>query len=330
MTDSELRHLTERERSRMVEILALEQTPERAVILSDSGARLHPVAQKVETQLRKASHDDERGGLRCLTPSLPVIRVSPEGLDRAVRLIDAICRLADARSWVWRSNNEKPGWGAELIVEGEAFAVRLDETIRRTRYLPTPAERAARAGAGGWDAVGRLPPIPGWTFHPSGDFAIRDERGSTALIRDSANATIEAKLAHLGPRLIELAFQKKSRRNEQHHRAVTLERLEARRATARQIRELQAEAKQRLKDQATQWDQADRLRRFIVAAAHLPMPSGSRASRDEWVTWATAEADAMDPIGRFDRLLYREVEVWGMIQRLEAEAEGLPSNSPAS
>jgi hypothetical protein len=71
----------------------------------------------------------------------------------------------------------------------------------------------------------------------------------------------------------------------------------ARQAKERSRRRIDDNRWRRVRELACAWEEADRLRRFIAAVEMLAASCGDPGSDvSEWLSWARARADAMDPL----------------------------------
>src|SRR5690349_234648 len=112
----------------MARLLERERDPAFTITVKPQPDDLHPVARKAERVLRSADPDIDWGCVRCSTAELPYVRVSPQGVARAVLLLDAMSRAFDARGWRWRPGTSGAWSTASVVVEGEPFLIHLEET----------------------------------------------------------------------------------------------------------------------------------------------------------------------------------------------------------
>lgn len=296
----------------------MEAALRREVELSSSplsGAELHPTARKVERLLQADKPDGDWGCVRCIRLELPYVRVSPSGIGRAVALIDAMCRMFDARGWRWRPSSSGTWASASVEVCGASFFIKVEETARRAPHKITPEERLARAKRkpASWEHL--LPPEPRWDFQSSNDFAIRHH--SHQLLRDRANSQLETRLTKLPARLIDLAFAGRAETARRNAREAEIQRINARHMRLEELRTLRSEIAERLIELSQEWDEAERLRRFISAAEAAPLDELAHPGRDRWLAEARQIAARIDPLNRLGSIIETEEKVLHEIAEIE-------------
>jgi hypothetical protein len=249
--------------------------------------------------------------------------VSRQQLKRATRIIHTIATEAERRGWSAQPPGEsqdaygRSTWSGpkaghlRLAAEGHEFWLRLHEDGVRTR--------------GPWEEeVKRYRNSPGWLRdrdrdQPSGPYDAKAtgelklelfcERywifsGRQSRWSDRQSWRLEERLPHLFRELAERVVEAKRVAEEERIKAEQAAEAARREAEERERKwhELMAQAKERLIEahrakhlsaQADSWHAADRLRRYCDA---LESAHGDDSEAAEWIAWARAFADRIDPL----------------------------------
>lgn len=133
------------EEERRNQLIARETQAEFSIVVREYPKALHPMAAQVQKVL-KAQKPDDYGCVRCSEPSLPNVRVTPESAPRAVALVDALARAADARGFRWKSGGDQR-WNsvASIVIEDINFSMEIYEVVERRPHELTSDERARKA-----------------------------------------------------------------------------------------------------------------------------------------------------------------------------------------
>jgi hypothetical protein len=275
-----------------------------AVEVPEKVARYHPAAR----QFRDLTERHE---------------VSREQLRRAIRIIHAIATEAEQRGWSAEPPSEsentygRKGWSGakdghlQITAEEHEFWLRLHEDGVRTRGpWEEEVKRYRNSRSWLWDGDRELPSGP-YDAKATGElklelFCERDWifRGRQSRWSDRQSWRVEERLPHLLRELAERVTEAKRVAEEERIRAEQAAEAARREAEARERKwlKLMAQAQERLVEahrakhlraQADAWQEADRLRRYCDA---LESAHGADAGTAEWVAWARAYADRLDPL----------------------------------
>lgn len=285
------------EEARMNELLAFEADPANHPSVGSTDAELHPLARRVDKELRAASPDADWGCVRFAASGIS-LRVSPSGVPRAVRILDALLKGFELRGFLLSKQARAQSIDELIEIEGEFFSFSIDEVSRRVEHVLTPddvKEREARKRMS-WDEIVKYRSNePQWDFRPSNQFTIK--RGySTIVARDTARTAVEDRLWEVPSILIRAAFDRRQEAREDNKRREHLARLEFRKDQQRHLRELESEAAERLSSFARRWEKAQAVRRFIAAAEQAEAPADLADKRRRWLEWANRQADHLDPM----------------------------------
>ena len=260
--------------------------PEHGVAITDP----HPAT--VETRARYAGCECEVDGLFRSTGGRGMrLHVSPEGLDRALRLVDALFRGAEARGHTVILTDDGD---VRVVVGDESVTVRLREGSERFPHVPTHAEKL----------IWRRNPyalVPEYDWKPTGELTFEVENVGGARSRwaegkrwrqegriDALIGGIEAAARNLGA---EREARERRRREwrEQEERRIEGERFRA-----------------QLEKEVTAWRLAWDIRSFVEDMRRV-------AGDDEtnrFLAWSLRHADSIDPVSARRRAI-RERERGG-------------------
>jgi hypothetical protein len=241
------------------------------------------------------------------------IRISPDVLDRVLRLLDSLIKASEAKGCRWSITTE----GKTVIeCDGESMAVELKERLPR-REVPRKPAPPPRPGTHGWspdfsylDYNSRYE----WVSTNELSFHV-DEYISGSAQRtwnDTEHSRLEEKLDLILAGLPAVAIGLKAHREEREawRRGYEEERRRER-EKARRV-ETQRRLRKRLVLAMQDWERAARLHHFCdtVEARCRDLDATQRAVVTEWLAWAREQADALDPLGHdLDILTSNAVEL---------------------
>lgn len=242
------------------------------------------------------------------------IRISPDVLDRALRLLDSLIKASEAKGYRWSITSE----GKTVIdCEGESLAVELKERLPR-REIPRKPAPAPRRSRGGWSPnLNYLDYTSRYEWVSTGELSFHiDEYISGSAQRtwnDTKHSRLEEKLDLILTGLPLVAVGVKARREEHEawHRSYEEERRREREEERRA--ETQRRLRKRFVLAMQDWERASRLRHFCdaVEARCRDLDSTQRAIATAWLAWAREQADALDPLNHdgLDALMSSAVEL---------------------
>jgi hypothetical protein len=224
--------------------------------------------------------------LASLSAPADVLGVSKDSLPRALRIMHALIGETERRGYEvgWAQDTSQ---GLEIRIDGHMQTVTMEEERATREVVPTPDELAATKTYS-WQRIS-----PQVRKLPSGKLAV--SVGDEGLCRtrrrwaDRKRWSVEDRLGEV------LATVEAQAREKEERRRAEEERTRQRQLTWEQA---MADAKTRFRRdrQATQlisqvevWELASRIRRFCSAAER-----SGHADKD-WLTWARAHADEIDP-----------------------------------
>ncbi|MRK21539.1 hypothetical protein [Pseudomonas sp. JG-B] len=281
---------------RLQAILMHERDPANHILVAGRLSRPHFLVRQWRAALKEPFRD--RRGFPLPSARALDVRVSEAMQARAGRLMDALIKAVERRGYRIEVHDQC----TQLELLGVSLDLQLLEDSVRRPYEPTPRQRAQLAR-------GESVYLPQWQFVPTGKLTIQAAHGFAGRIADSARAPIEEKLNALIVMMGRWAVKTLVEREER-------ERLAAERRAQREIalaqKALQEAERQRLRQleiQARNWRRALLIRDYIAAAElqqHGEMPVEQR----QYLDWARAKADWLDPLVRApDELLDLQIEI---------------------
>ncbi|MHC5539327.1 hypothetical protein ACYOEI_14000 [Singulisphaera rosea] len=242
------------------------------------------------------SSEFSRWGKVCGYPDCLDVAVTSGSVDRAMRIMDALIKALERRSFLIRIDADPPR-KTYAEIDGESVAFRIMErttTRRRARRLVKGPDGQLREDLLGLEVE----------YLPTGDLRLFLDDDTQKAWQDSEDHRIEEALTSFVDGIICKVAELRERRVRW-----------AREAEIRAERQRQAEKVERLKrqeeervrkltDMQVAWTQAQQLRAFIVAVRERAEQIGKDVSPESglgrWQAWAEECAERLDPV---DRLL---------------------------
>lgn len=283
--------LAKAEEARRDLLLDRESKPEFAISVEAPPGSLHPMIRRVQSILSAAKPDDY-GCLRCYETDLPFARVSPSSVPRALALLNAIVLVLEARGFKWKvGSGSRWDSSASIVIEDVPFQIGVYETVQRRVHRLTPDEQA-RLKKTGWSSA------PAYDFIPSGLISIRQDQYDDFL-KDGRQGRVEERLNDLMTILIERAFAAREGRRQAEMEERLRSECAAHQAKIRQLAELRQAAEKALIADAAAWSRSQQLRAYVRAVEqHEALRDHPKRLR--WLAWAREQADALDPLARYD------------------------------
>lgn len=293
-------------------LLSRETQAEFRIITAENPKNLHPIAIRVQKAL-KAAKPDDYACVRCSDAALPTVRVTLDAAPRAVALVDALARAAEVRGFGWKAGSGGH-WEsvASLVIEEIAFPIEIYEMVQRRPHELTSEERVRKA-------KGTLYWMRSYDYFGTNRFTVRRSEWDQYL-KDTKHQKVEDRLDELFANLICRAFKT---REERRRRAVADELAAQRAAKQAEIQRLQAIEKKTLEGlhlHVTNWRKAQDLRSLIAAVSASQAPQSE--TRAQWIGWAAAYAESIDPLCHdLERLLDVDFDAFAALRQMFWENE---------
>ena len=127
--------------------IAQEATEQKRIIVADILENPHQITAQNIKRFGNAKRD-EKGFLKPRAAKHFDLMVTEVGLDRALRIMDALLRAFEERGWHFDIFTE-PKLSMGAVVDGETIRFSLEEAVQGVEHVLTEKEKRARSG-GDW------------------------------------------------------------------------------------------------------------------------------------------------------------------------------------
>lgn len=265
------------------------------ILVAEDRALTHRHALRIERFIL-STKTDEMGVLLPRKGRVVPVRVSPEALPRALRIIDALLSAVEAANYTlkWESPYNTP---LSIAVLDEELTFSISEILDRMEHKPTREEITREKLKLFWHP-------PKWDYRPSGHLKITidctDFRGVRHTWSDGKKKPLEEYLGHFMVGLVLVAKAIKQGREEraEQERKWAEERKQAAEESARQAEyKRKAEVAGKL---AASWNQSKLLREFgntlLAEAEKMAASEDQKQDLEAIVIWTMRHADLVDPL----------------------------------
>jgi len=267
----------------------------------------HPLVRAASKRLHQRTGWPENTLLRSAPKEVLNLSATKDALDRALGIADALIKALATQGFQLEVDTAFGVTRVWWLETDTRMDFSLAEYVRRSPHAITPAEERARKRyweRSRWDSSASFPSIPSYDFTPTGVLTLKVGRWPSKSWKDTPNTNLEQRLGEVIAGILALAQQihakelEDARRREAHHRAVAhYEFLTKRRAE-------EAENFKRLESHATNWERAARLRNYADASERQAIAAGGvSVEHADWLAWARAKADWLDPFVQVSDLI---------------------------
>ena len=241
-------------------------------ILADAGvADPHPlIVETAEGIARADGATDDYGFVR--QQGLD-IRVTPDSVPRALRIMDMLVKAIEARGWEVKT---RVYWGGQscAAMHGHNICFDIKEQLRR-RELPEEGERQR------------------WAYDPTGQLSLRISRQQRSPWSDRKNHKIEGEIESF---VLEMEALAERYAHGDAERAQMEEEKKRREAQAREEERRFAA----LRQEAANWHESKLVRSYLEALHEEAIRRFGKidpdSKLDQWLKWAHERADELDPL----------------------------------
>ena len=211
-------------------------------------------------ELRRQKPDDY-GAIRCIEVDALPVRVHPGSTDRILKIADALLKGCVARKFELRAGKKGARFasGLQIVVDGEAFEISIEERMRREAHKPTEEEQARRHR--GLFVYSRT-----YDYVPTGELTLKIDpcygSGLQSTWRDTRHQRIEERLTEVMVSLRHHAALRKAEREKAKRKAARFEQEQQRRGELRARVEAERRAVAKLEQDAENWSRAERIKGF--------------------------------------------------------------------
>lgn len=274
-----------------VQRIAAEQAPEQTIKVPERLGKTHRLISGQLSNWRSASVD-EYGAIQSGTLRQLNIRVSPQALSRALRIMNTLFLALEARGYpVGNQEGYRKTLGARI--NGESVEFGIEEKFQRIELPQDPKRRSNP-----WSY-----PRHEYRYVATGILTLKINEwvdGVQKSWSDGKTARLEITLNDFLVGLLKVAEVLKARRLKQEEEARLRQEAQRRREEAEQRLQEEQRRRQTLFNEAENWAKAQQLRTYLavvkeaVVTQHGTIQPGSKA--DQWFSWAYRQADALDPL----------------------------------
>jgi hypothetical protein len=255
----------------------------------------HPLVRSTIDAL-KNSTSDETGILRTRTSGCLNVRVSRQSVGRAMRLMDALIKALEARGSTVNVVERDRRHQTCVKILDETIEIELREGLNRREKQFTTAELREREKSS-W-----LRDRKEYEFSPSGNFVFTIleycGEGVRKVWSDGKRQRLENCLNSIIAGLVAAAQGEKALRLRREQREREREEEQHRRWEEEERRRKEEEKIKHLEKLVGNWNQSRRIREFLseIEKAAAENPGKKTDNLSDWLSWAHAYADSIDPI----------------------------------
>jgi len=226
------------------------------------------------------------------------LEVTRGSLDRALRLADTLLKALEVAGVTVQidANVGK----TVLDSGGTQVNVTITEKITQTEHIPTRSEKRAQDRYNTSFLTGHrleYPRIPRFHYHPTGRLTISVGRGLRRNWNDTERTGLEERMSEVVAGVVALLAELRAEDEERARQAEARRVAQARYEQAMRRREDERRRVGALRSEAARFRRAAELRQYIAAVEEAARRTGElSAARMEWIAWARAKADWIDPL----------------------------------
>lgn len=261
----------------------------------------HPLIKAAVKRLNQREGWNDPSGIRSAPDEVLNIQVTNGAIDRATRLTDTLIkRLESIGTTVEIESKSKTTW---LDIDGVRIEFMLKEHVTRVSHQLTTAEIKAREKYWSQSRTNPLsrdpfPQFPHHDYTPTGKLTISAGRWPGRTWNDTARTLLDDRLREIINGLLVLAQEIKAK-NEEERRKSEIRRLAEERYQFLKTRlDQEKERFNQLEEDAINFERACRLRCYAdkVEGSALACSDGLSNELTNWLAWARAKADWLDPL----------------------------------
>jgi len=285
-------NLEKEENDEIQALIAFEENPGNYIKVAEKLYSPHPLVAFTK-QCLKMDNPDTHGHLRVSHRKCLDVRISKGNIDRAMRIYDALIKALEKRGF-GISVNESNGT-TTVSVLGEVLEIKLEEPSNKVERELTQ-DKKKKLFQHGWI-------YDRYRYVTSGKLVFRINEyidGIRKSWSDGKKHRLEDLLNSFIIGMIRASEQQKIKRLEREQRELEWrEQEEARKKKAEEIQK-EKERVERLFKQVEAWQKAQHIRTYIEAVKQVAIQKHGfiniGSELDNWLKWATQQADRLDPL----------------------------------
>ncbi len=294
-----------------------EKDVDNKIVVSNVLEDPHPLVEKTLASII-AAKPDEQGLVRPRAKKTLDVHVSPDNVDRAMRIMDALLKALDVRELPFELVRGEDRWSQTVTVEGETITFVMEEHVDREERAPTPKEeRESR-----WMPF-RYRPLRFYDYTPTGKLSLRILDGPSNGRRRRYSDTPRQKLDNMLNTFVACLHRTAGDIKTERQRIEERERKWAEQERQRQEWERQREQKlaeiraeeaalESLFSDADDWHKSQRVTSYVNAfrEAALAYNGTIDEEQEQWLTWAEGQAKRLNPLVDGPPSILDEREEW--------------------
>ena len=261
----------------------------------------HPLVSAASKRLKQRDGWNDPKGLRSAPGEVLNLQVTTDAIARALSMVDTLIKKLELMGVeVSVDTKTKTTW---LLIQGTRIAFSVTEQVARSRHIPTQSEIKARdrywAHSGPGPRLHLAPPgIPDYDYTPTGLLTISAGSWPGRNWRDSNRTSLNTRLDAVIDGLFVFAEGTRAKAEESRRKAEIQRLAEERYQFLMSRRESEQAKFKKLEDDARNYERASRLRIYadVVERRAASDPNGMTPEALEWLAWARAKADWLDPL----------------------------------
>jgi len=266
----------------------------------EKGGPLHPLVAEASKRLRQRDGWPETTLLRSAPGEVLHLAVTRDTLDRALLIADTLLKSLEKYGFECLIDAKRSLTLIRSYETDTKIEFSLTEHVRRTPHEITPAEERARQrfyNRSRWGIDVQYPQIPQYDYTPTGNLTIKVGRWPSKSWNDTSRTQLEDRLKEVVTGIIAFSHEthaqelEKAREAEERRRALALY------ESLTQQRAEESERFKQLEEQVSNWERASKLRAYVDAVEARAKVDGQLSTElIEWMAWARAKADWLDPL----------------------------------
>ena len=268
----------------------------------------HPLVATALKRLNQRSGWDNPKGLRSAPSEILNVAVTPDSIDRALVMVDTLLKKLEIMGvTVEIEAKTLTTW---LVFPATRISFAVTEHVARSRHEPTPAEVKARDrywNRWRYDRSNDVSPpqIPDYDYTPTGLLTFTAGSWPSRNWRDSTRTSLHTRLDAVIDGLFVFAEETRAKEEERLRQAELQRIAEERYQFLISRRESEQTKFKKLEEDARNFERASRLRIYadVVEQRAASEPNGITSEVLDWLSWARAKADWIDPLIKVSDLI---------------------------
>lgn len=260
----------------------------------------HPLVRAAEKRLKQREGWGSETGLRSAPKEVLNLDVSRASLDRALRLVDTLLKALEVASVAVQIDHDKGK--TVLHSNGTQVDLAITEKVTRTQHVLTLTEKRARDRYHSSFRSGiraEYPHIPRFDYHATGRLTISVRGWPARNWNDTPHTSLDDRMNEVVSGVVALIEEVRAREAEMARKAEERRLAQVRYENDMRRRENERKRLGALRREAACFRRARELRDYIAAVEDAARRAGELSpERLEWIDWARAKADWIDPLNR--------------------------------